>query len=459
MELIELIKSGKPIAIIGRGPTAKYFNATNDFVKIGYNVSTELGIDLVYRSARFERAINEINLSSIEKFIEDFPANINLFKRSFELGLLIYAINSVAREEEIGLSIYLFGFDFHSNKLEDDAFLNEFEAMSDQRIADFVVQGALYRSVLGYVDYVQIIRAGFDLWSDVDPRFPFKEIDDLRKGNEVEIVAELTTNHHGDTNKLLTLIEESARAGANSIKLQKRHVRSFYDEKKLREKYASPFGSTFLDYRLGLELTDSQILEANDLCKSLGLKLFFSVLDLRSLIELRGLKELEFDRIKLPSTISEKRDYLLHISEVWKNELVISTGMTDMGYENWLLQTFMAQRKIFLMQCTSSYPTFCSDVNINVVKRYARIAETHPYIVPSFSSHDDQWFGTVLAVVAGARMVEKHVKLASESWSHFDDTALSVRSDFRHYCRAVRQSEKYLGNSEKGIQYSEHHKY
>ena len=66
----------------------------------------------------------------------------------------------------------------------------------------------------------------------------------------------------------------------------------------------------------------------------------------------------------------------------------------------------------------------------------------------------------MLAVAAGARMVEKHVKLGNAEWAHFDSVAMDLESDeFARFVKDVRQAEKFVGREEKRIMDSEHHKY
>lgn len=164
--------------------------------------------------------------------------------------------------------------------------------------------------------------------------------------------------------------------------------------------------------------------------------------------------------IKLPSTISDHTDYLAEVARTCDRPVVISTGMTDRAFERWVLDTFAKAPRLYLLQCNSAYPTPAEDCNVGVVRHYARLAREDSRIVPGYSSHDHGWFGSALAVAAGARMIEKHVKLGNSEWAHFDAVALDLtKSDFREYVGKVREAEIMLGAEEKAIQPSEHHKY
>ena len=68
--------------------------------------------------------------------------------------------------------------------------------------------------------------------------------------------------------------------------------------------------------------------------------------------------------------------------------------------------------------------------------------------------------GSAMAVAAGARMVEKHVKLGNTDWAHFDAVALDLTgAEFRDYVARIRDAEVIVGSEEKSIAPSEHHKY
>ncbi len=273
----------------------------------------------------------------------------------------------------------------------------------------------------------------------------------------VSVVAELTTNHFGDRFRLERMVRAAAAAGADFIKVQKRDVESFYSKEQLAAPYRSPFGTTFGDYRRQLELDGDDFAFIADLCKQLEIRWFASVLDEASYNFV-----LDFNPalIKLPSTISEYTDYLARVAASTDRGIVLSTGMTDKAYEEWVLQTFKEAPELYLMQANSAYPTPARDCNVGVVRHYSRLAKSNPRIIPAYSSHDENWFGSALAVAAGARMVEKHVKFGNSEWAHFDAVALDLTtSQFRDFVEKIREAEIIVGSEEKSVAPSEHHKY
>lgn len=274
---------------------------------------------------------------------------------------------------------------------------------------------------------------------------------------KVAVVAELTTNHFGDRSRLERMVRAARAAGADYVKVQKRDVASFYSKEQLASPYKSPFGRTFADYRHQLELSGEDFEYLDALCKRLGIQWFASLLDEPSY---RFVMQFAPPLAKLPSTISEHTDYLSHVAATCDRGVVLSTGMTDRAYENWVLEAFAKVPVLYLMQANSAYPTPPADCNIGVIRHYDRLSRTDPRIVPAYSSHDPDWFGSALAVAAGARMVEKHVKLGNSDWAHFDAVALDLTTTaFRDYVGRIREAEMVVGSETKAVAPSEHHKY
>ena len=105
-------------------------------------------------------------------------------------------------------------------------------------------------------------------------------------------------------------------------------------------------------------------------------------------------------------------------------------------------------------------PTPGDEVQIGVVRHYYKLSQKYKFIKAGFSSHDLGSLGSMLAIAAGAVMVEKHVKLGSAEWAHFDDVAVDlINGDFKKYVNDLRKAELMIGSEIKKIQPSEHHKY
>jgi len=364
-------------------------------------------------------------------------------------------------------TVYAVGMDFTTQRGYSGAVWHDYSTDSasakSAKIStqEFFFINALYLLRNSELDIVHIGEKSFSTMSAGELNRRLLPPSALSDGGQVEhnvaVVAELTTNHFGDRLRLERMIRAAAAAGADFVKLQKRDVETFYTPEQLSAQYLSPFGKTFADYRHALELTADDFAFVDGLCKQLGIGWFASVLDEASY---RFMRQFQPNLIKLPSTISEHRDYLRLIAQEHTGAVVLSTGMTDNEYESFILSHFSNCEQLYLLQCNSAYPTPNHDCNVGVVRHYHQLAQQHPRIVPGYSSHDLGWMASALAVAAGARMLEKHVKLGNTEWAHFDAVAVDLTSpDFKEYVARIRETEVIVGSEEKSVNASEHHKY
>lgn len=371
---------------------------------------------------------------------------------------------AVARARGRRQSVYMVGFDFQADLGSAHALGRTYESdNAAQRRLRIDMQenfllNALYMLRDTEIDVIHVGDRPYSRLTTAALREQFLlDRGEAARAWRVAVVAEVTTNHFGDLGRLERMVRAARAAGADYVKVQKRDVESFYAPAQLAAPYKSPFGKTFRDYRHQLELDRDGFAFLDNLCKSLGIGWFASALDAPSY---RFLMEAGSEMIKLPSTISEHTDYLASVAESCDRPIVLSTGMTDQAYEKWVLETFARSPTLYLLQANSAYPTPAEDCNIGVVRHYDRLSRANPRIVPGYSSHDTAWFGSALAVAAGARMVEKHVKLGNTEWAHFDAVALDLTtSAFKDYVTKVREAEIVVGMEEKEVRPSEHHKY
>jgi sialic acid synthase SpsE len=390
----------------------------------------------------------------------DFIIEDVLFVSALRLARLI------ARQRGRTQTVYMLGFDFAADKGYAHAIDHDYaSSTTDGRTSrigpqEFYFLNALYMLRDSEVD---IQHVGDRAFSALTPEelnsllLPQRGIGTPSVANRVLVTAELTTNHFGDRYRLERMVRAARAAGADLVKVQKRDVESLYSQEQLDSKYISPFGTTFRDYRHALELDQGDFEFLDQLCNDLGIRWFASVLDEPSF---RFIQQFEPELLKLPSTISQHTDYLAHVAKNYRGAIVLSTGMTDTSFERWVLETFSNCEKLYLMQCNSAYPTPLHDCDIGVIRHYRDLSKAHPHVIPAYSSHDLGTTASALAVAAGARMVEKHVKLGNTDWAHFDAVALDLTTrEFVDYVSAIRQAEVIIGSEEKKLNQSEHHKY
>ena len=487
--------SGNDIYIFGSGASldlidTKSFN--NNF-KIGLNnVDHKYIMDVsVLNKQWFTNALNpeghnskiyitknEIRNSKIDQLICQESSNsitnqeiINLDEVLIANPLFLTALNlcvKIAKIRNENQNVYFLGFDFDFEKgfsrgLEinfagDGPKMKELRINSQEQVFREIQRVMSFENLhithVGVREFSNLTPTAFNVKQKIAPNY---HPTILSSEYKVDITAEITTNHLGQVSRAEEMIIRAKNSGANLVKFQMRDVDTFYSHAELCSPYVSPFGNTYGDYRHALEFSDSDFLQINEICKDLEIKWFVSVLDEPSYK--RALK-VGSKMIKLPSTISEKKSYLESVAQTYKGEIVISTGMTDESYAKWILETFKIQEKIYLLHTNSAYPTPIEDCNISVLNKYKEFSAQNKRLIPGYSSHDKGSFGSILAVACGARMIEKHVKLGSTDWLHFDEVALDLLDDsFFEFISDIRAAEVALGSETKRINRSEHHKY
>ncbi|MBK6551063.1 MAG: N-acetylneuraminate synthase family protein [Flavobacteriales bacterium] len=380
-------------------------------------------------------------------------------------------IGKVRREPQ---KVYLLGFDFtiSGGSLSTKAGVDLSGATALEREAIIQAQENAFRQFQHYFakgDRLQLVHVGTKPYSTLSPAAfgrddqhkglatVRREPVDLADPDRVLVVAELTNNHLGSAERLVKMVERATAAGADLIKVQKRHVDTFYTAEQLASYYWSPFGETLGDYRRGVELSDDLLDLLDATCKRCGIEWFCSVLDLQSY---QALKRFSPRLIKIPSTISNHRDYHAELAADYKGAVVVSTGFTEDEYLDHVMSTYGDGRVVYLLHCISAYPTPAANCNIAVVRRYNELANAKKEVIPGYSSHDLGSLGCMLAVASGARMLEKHVKLGDVDWVHFDKVAIDLEGDeFTRFIADVRRTEEMMGDGVKRVQDVEHHKY
>ncbi|SFW56569.1 N-acetylneuraminate synthase family protein [Cellulophaga fucicola] len=425
-------------------------------------------IKLEYEPDNYE-SFNSISSSLLSK-----PVVISDFLFITAIQLVLYT----ARTLNIKLDVYFLGFDFgdaNTVKIVED------HSGHSKALADAILhtQEDLFKSVKSYIDKnfasLNVIHVGEKIYSktsvfkfnkeSIKEDYKYKTNIELYEDIKLQIannipvvVAELTNNHIGDEERLRTMIRLSKEQGADMIKVQKRDVSTFYTKEELESDYNSPFGKTLKDYRESVELTDYLFEVLIEECKLNEICWFTSILDKNSYDYI-----LKYDPplIKLPSTISNHRNYLSLVAETFTGDVVVSTGFTDKEYESFVLQSFNKSNNLFLLQCTSSYPAPPESCNIAVINHYNNLKiSDYDNIIPGYSSHDVGPLASQMAVSAGALMLEKHVKFGNLDWIHFDGVALDLtKGELANYVKEIKKAVTINGSKDKKPQKAEHHKY
>lgn len=447
-----------------------------DAIGDAINEDTPIVIPETLVPSKYTIPLRVSDFDYIEGLIPDNREEVE-FRFDFVLLTILGILDRLQEGKEIEnhrLAVHLYGFDFDSNSMSKTVGVEFLESLliRQKSLFELVMRDSHYFSNLNLIDHSNrenlISPINLKLSNSV-PAMTREQIENAvnhnnkmmidrlnrAKAGEVQVVAELTNNHLGDTNRLIQMVKLCKEQGASIIKIQKRDVDVLYTREERSSRYESPFGTTLEAYRKGVELSEDQISYLTVICSQLEIPWFTSVLDMPSFELIKKYRPL---CIKAPSTISNHRNFLQHLSESNVEWFFISTGGTSSDFLDWINGVF-SHKNIVLMQCTSSYPTAPEDCNVKVINGIGKLRNDKS-ILPGYSSHDVGAIASQLAISLGAVFIEKHVKLGSVDWIHFDGVALDLsNNELGHFVERLNEATKILGAEEKRILISEHHKY
>jgi 3-deoxy-D-glycero-D-galacto-nononate 9-phosphate synthase len=236
--------------------------------------------------------------------------------------------------------------------------------------------------------------------------------------NSVYIIGEIGQNHNGSLDIAKLIIDLVSRpiredlfdldlASIDAVKFVKRDLDEELSVSQMTRPYNSPhsFGSTYLEHRKKLELTEEQHLELFQYTKRKGLEV---VETLCAISCLGMLKLFTPDRLKVASRDLTNIPLLSAMGET-KIPIILSTGMAGHRELDTALEIVgKYHSNISILHCVSEYPTRPEHVNLRTLTYLIR---TYPDYMIGYSDHTIGISVPVAAVAMGARIIEKHVTI------------------------------------------------
>ncbi len=219
----------------------------------------------------------------------------------------------------------------------------------------------------------------------------------LKSSTGVYTIAEIGINHSGNLEKAKKLIREAAGAKANAVKFQ-----TYLTEKRVKKD--SPIFQLLKDHELPFKAFEALKSEA----ESCGVDFFSTPFDEESVAFLNGLH----CRIhKIASFDVVNHQLLREVAKSGKT-IIMSTGMaTPREIDEALSILRPSTKAIALLHCVSAYPTPEESANLAALVQLGR---AYPDLVIGQSDHTQDIFVPMLAVAAGARILEKHFMLEGD---------------------------------------------
>ena len=257
------------------------------------------------------------------------------------------------------------------------------------------------------------------------------------------LIAEIGINHNGDLNLAKKLIEEAKNAGFDAVKFQKGDINVVYKTEFLDSPRQSPFGNTQRDQKEGLELSLADYWEIDNYCRNLKIDWFVSCWDINSQIEMRVFST---KWNKVASTMATNKEFLKVVASEQKPAYV-STGMTTIKEVEEIVEIFKEYNcPITLLHTVSTYPSEEADLNLNCIKT---LKERFNLPV-GYSGHETGVSPSVMAVVLGAEVVERHITLDRAMYGS-DQSASLEPNGMRILCQTIKKVNVCLGDGVKRI--------
>ncbi len=247
------------------------------------------------------------------------------------------------------------------------------------------------------------------------------------------VIAEIGSNFNQSFDTAKKLINIAKKVGANAAKFQ------LFDANELYTK-SHPLFKAFKKN----ELNKNWVKKLLKYTESINLDFFLSVFDIKS-AELAYRAGVKHFKIASSEVTNLK---LIHCLASFEKNIYLSTGMSDYFEIEKALHIISSRKKsiskVVIMHCSSLYPCFDKDVNLNVIDEYKK-----RYDLPvGFSDHTLGNMASILAVSKGVSFFEKHITLdkKAEGPDHF--YALEPM-EFKEYINNLNRSYIICGNSQK----------
>lgn len=255
----------------------------------------------------------------------------------------------------------------------------------------------------------------------------------------VNIIAEAGTNHNGNINLALKLVDVAKNSGADFIKFQIIKPESLYvpyyweGDKKIK--------SLVFEQRKKERLTNDEWQKVYNYCKRKGIAFTASVFDIEGV---DFLKQLNVPFIKLASSDLNNKTLIQYIAKQ-KIPLIISSGMASLNEVKKSIDAFCEYNSISqikVLHCVSVYPCELQKTSLNKIKLFKN--ELNCDI--GFSDHTLNSKAACIATSMGVSFIEKHFTLNKEM-DGFDHKYASNPEEFKEYVKDIRSTEKSLTNT------------
>ncbi|MFH1391994.1 MAG: N-acetylneuraminate synthase [Candidatus Diapherotrites archaeon] len=266
------------------------------------------------------------------------------------------------------------------------------------------------------------------------------------------IIAEAGVNHNGSFRIAKKLVDEAVAAGVDAIKFQTfsadRLVTRDAPKAEYQKKNTHNSDSQYSMLKK-LELSEKNQKALKKYCDSK--KIIFLSTPHSGLEDVDFLSGLNVEAFKISSADLTNIPLIEHAAKKRK-PIILSTGMSNFEDISKAVSTIIknGNKKIILLQCTTSYPCKLEDVNLLAIKAM----EKKFNLIVGFSDHTTGILASQLAVAMGAKLIEKHFTL-DKNMPGPDHCASINPKQLSEFVQGIRLVEKIMGSEKKTVLHSE----
>lgn len=260
---------------------------------------------------------------------------------------------------------------------------------------------------------------------------------------KIFVIGEIGINHNGDIKIAKNLIDMAKRCGVDAVKFQKRTINKVYTKELLDSLRESPWGTTQREQKEGLEFGQEEYDEIDRYCKEVGIDWFASAWDCDSQT---FLEQYDLKYNKIASPMLSYGPLLDKVAGEGKLTF-ISTGMSTWDEVDYAVKVFREHKCPFvLMHCVGIYPCPDDKLNLNMI---LSLKERYGGEI-GYSGHSPGIMDASLAVLLGARYIEKHITLGRSMYGS-DQSASLEKIGLEYVVANTNEVLVMLGSKEKKI--------
>ncbi len=256
------------------------------------------------------------------------------------------------------------------------------------------------------------------------------------EGCGVYVIAEIGVNHDGEVERALELVRMAGRCGADAVKLQLFDVDRLMSDECEFAAYQRGAGSDPREMLRRLELSEEEMKRVGELVRELGLGFVVTPFSIESVAVL---SRLGVDAVKIASPDCVNVPLVREAAGLGLPMLISmgTTGAGDRAVVDGVIRMVRERVGVGLLKCVSAYPVPAGESGVvgigELAGRYGLVA--------GYSDHTTDERMGMMAVCAGARVLEKHVTY--DTGAAGPDHAASFDEEmFARYVQRVRVAER-----------------